>query len=66
MASVADIRTVRPSPRVALGPALNQSQDIVRAFEDLQADVIRLAALLSAAEAQLSEMDDRITALETP
>lgn len=61
-----DTRTKRVTPRQTLGVALNQSQDVLRAFEDLQADVILLANLLEAAQAALAAQEARIAALEGP
>lgn len=61
-----ETRTKRVTPRQTLGMAMNQQPDALRAFEDLQADVILLANLLEAAQAALEAQAARIEALETP
>ena len=63
---VVETHTKRVTPRQTLGVALNQSQDVLRAFEDLQADVILLANLLAAAHAALESQAARIAVLESP
>lgn len=54
-----DLRTTRPTPRQVLAQALAGNQEAMRAFENLQADLLLLAALVEALTA-------RVKALETP
>lgn len=59
-----EIRTRRVTPRASLGVALNQHPDVLRAFEDLQADVILLAAMLQAAKAEADALKARVHDLD--
>ena len=59
-----DLLTKRVTPRVPLDKALNSQQDVLRAFEALQSDVILLAELLQASMAESEAMKARLHALD--